>query len=322
MKVEFVTYQMVSINRQIEPAELRDHSANEDNFLIAHMDAIRENVASGLAPITQFAKAEDKESLDQALSGDEQQFLDVATKMTESLANEMTKVTKQGLLTVFTMVSDDSRQKYVVVLKLQESSSRGAVLEEVADGKRELHAVEHVLDGPQTIQKGLIYPDVRPDSQVMVTERSSKTRAAEYFLRAFGLIMNSRPKDATVQLIAAVAAEDTTGGREILRSVIETLPTMEATDAEITHVIDTIEAREPRFREIREAVSERIGKVNRPISSCEPKASVKQRLTAGSIIIEGPTEDMQAYVDEVYDPATESWRVIVRSDSKPRESFK
>jgi hypothetical protein len=310
MIIDLLTYAFVAHDVEAKNASLREHDENVDEFLFEHIKLLSETPKTTDIPHAVFREGE-ATSLFAALGeGEPEEFLKAATLLTERLISEMDRRTSAGLL-VFARFSEDDVSA-TAVLKLDVVSSHTGALRQVADGSLSLEAVRDVLDAPGRLQKGIITPDTRDGSDVIIADRLNK--AADYFVRAFGLIIESRATEGTLAMIQAVAREvpDATA------KVVSVLPKIDS--GTLHETLDVLVEQVPELGPKRTEIEEILLDQQRPVRKVDTSTGIKAKVTAGAITIAGPA----AVVDSLVgwqQGATQDWKIEVKSVSEPKKSY-
>lgn len=185
--------------------------------------------------------------LQRALTGTDDDFLQLATDMVEALAATMRaspRAKENCVVALLTSTQIGSpTAEYVTFLKL-DAKIEAAHLEKAKQGGITLHVFKDLLPAPGDMQKGLSWPDPRSPASELILHDTNSGEAALYFGNAFLLSISSRAietektmvKELVKQLGPARAAEvvalvDEKGGRadEIVAVVKEQYATFEPT---------------------------------------------------------------------------------------------
>lgn len=133
-------------------------------------------------------------------------FLQTAATLALNIQNEMKGNAKEGLFVAvngaFAGVPGSSKNRFSAVLKLEVVDPVAGYLLEIGDEVL-LATVKQLLIRPKELQKGALYPDPRPESDVVVGD--TMDAAALYFLRGLGLTQDMAPREATAFLAKKVA---------------------------------------------------------------------------------------------------------------------
>ena len=287
-------------------------------FLAAHVAGLRDRATEGSAAHALFANPADLQLMQDIRSGDESAFLAAAGILGTRLVAEMHHVggALPGLLVCSTLVSDtDPTIAYAVVLKLQVVSEQGAVLQRLDTGEETLAPVTDVLDRPGELQKGLVFPDERPDSQAVVGDKAAQ-QEARYFLRAMGVTLEARDSASAGALVAAVAHR---AGRVIAEQVVQALPSVQP--AAPREVLATLGQTIPDLTEAAVAdIAEALVTAERPVVRIDTSAHVTARLRAGALTLTGPADEVRRVTWES-DPEG-GWRIAFRSDQEPKVTWR
>ncbi|MFC3449583.1 hypothetical protein [Amycolatopsis speibonae] len=310
MIIEKLSYQYVAPGNEVVEAELREHDAGTDEFLFEHFQLLSQKAESDNTPRASFREEEAKNLFSKLEKGDDEEFLDAATIFTGRLVSEMDRRASDGLLVFARFIENDVTS--TAVLKLDVVSKHAGVLRQVADGSQNLEAVRDVLDSPGKIQKALITPDLREDSEVIVSDRLSK--AADYFVRAFGIIIDSRPIEAVLTIVQVVAQEVP----EATAKVVSVLPTIDSGPLEET--LDSLVVQVPELEPKREVIETSLREHQRPIRHIDTAAGLKAKITAGSITITGPAETIDKSTSWSSITSHE-WTIQVASTTEPKKTY-
>jgi hypothetical protein len=182
-----------------------------------------------------------------ALSGTNDDFLQLAVDMVEALAATMRaspRAKENCVVALLTSTPTGSpTAEYVTFLKL-DAKIEAAHLEKAKQGGIRLHVFKDLLPAPGDMQKGLSWPDPRSPGSELILHDTNSGEAALYFGNAFQLSISSRAietektmvKELVKQLgptraTEVVALVDEKGGRadEIVAVVREQYETFEST---------------------------------------------------------------------------------------------
>lgn len=310
MIINLLTYAFVAHDVTAAKASLREHDEHVDEFLFEHITLLAETPKTADIPHAVFREGEATSLFTALGEGEPEEFLKAADLLTERLIGEMDRRTSPGLL-VFARFSEESASA-TAVLKLDVVSSHTGALRQVADGSLSLEAVRDVLDAPGRLQKGIITPDTREGSDVIIADRLNK--AAEYFVRAFGLLIESRATEGTLSIIQAVAKEVP----EATTKVVAALPKIDSGTLQQTMdiLVDKVPELEPKRNEIEGLLQEQ----HRPVRNVDTSAGIKAKVTAGAITISGPAAVIDSLVDWRQVP-TQGWKIEVTSAGEPKKSY-
>ncbi|WP_143086236.1 nucleoid-associated protein [Amycolatopsis saalfeldensis] len=310
MTIEMLTYQYVAPGNDVLQATLREHDESTDEFLFEHFRLLVQKSESGSTPCGSFREQEAKDLFIKLEKGDNEEFLGAATTFTERLVSEMDLRASAGLL-VFARFVDEGPTS-TAVLKLDVVSAHAGVLRQIADGSQSLEAVRDVLDSPGKLQKGLVTPDIREDSEIFVSDRL--TKASEYFLRAFGVIIDARPVEAVLAVVQVVAQEVP----DATVKVISVLPKIES--GPLDETLDSLVEKVPELAPKRQAIEDSLREQQRPVRRIDTSAGFKAKIIAGAISITGPA----AIVDKsvTWSPnMSQGWKVEIASTGEPKKTY-
>ena len=129
-----------------------------------------------------------------AISGSEAEFLDVASRFVNQLAEAMQRVNATSSCVVAVVTQHSNNSGTLTLLKL-DAEIEAAQLEQTAAGIR-LRVFDDLLPRPGDIQKGFSWPDPRdPDSEIVLLDRVRMGSATKYFQNAFGMDASPKPKE-------------------------------------------------------------------------------------------------------------------------------
>src|SRR6476469_9222 len=259
--IEYLTFQNVGPDAQVEEAVLRDHEVEIDRFLIAHMDALLAAANKGTVPTAVFLDDVAESLFRDARDSDCEAFLEAATGMSTQLIKAMDNRSKEGLLVIFRTSGPKGN---LAVLKLEVASQYAATLQRVGEGQENLLAVKDVLDAPGRLQKGLLYADPRDASSIVAIDKRSAI-TANYFLRAFSIVLNAQPAEGNLALVQAVFAVDSIRDTNVLSQVFPVLPQL--TEGDKCSVLDQLQEAVPEVAEISHEIEANLADCRRPMST-------------------------------------------------------
>jgi hypothetical protein len=307
------------VARGAVPAEpwLRPGVEEISDFLVDHVDDLQKRASEGTAANATFPEAADRQLIEDIRIGDDAAFLSAAKKIGGRLIEAMGPLgtAKPGLLLCATFESEEvPSAATAAVLKLEVVSEHGAILELLESGEETLAAVQRVLDKPGELQKGLVYPDTRSDSEAIVGDKAAQ-QEARYFLRAVAVTLEAHAASSARELVRAVAAK---AGPGVARSVVRALPSIEP--ASPAEVLGALRASVPELTEdTADEVARTLATADRPVVRVDTKAPVRGVVQAGPLRITGPAADI-GRVEWTANPEG-GWVVTFTSDQEPRRSY-
>jgi hypothetical protein len=277
-------------------------------FLVSHVESLLAGASSGTAPIAELGTGGVSNHFDVLRDGSEQEFLDAADTLTKSLVSEMSRVnSKEGVLVCATF-EQPGQGRLAAALKLQVVSDHGAVLERLDSGDLALSAVERVLDRPGELQKGLVYPDPRPDSQAVVGDKANQ-REARYFLVAMGAVAEEHGKkalgDVAEALLGAVAQAD---GPAVIRQLGS------ADQGTVGDVVAAATQGLTMTRPVEEIVEE-LENRERPIRNVNTRAPLKATIRSGTVKVDLRSLDLERV--NIEPVAGGGWDITIHVDAEP-----
>lgn len=282
--------------------------AEISDFLVSHVDDLRQRAASGNAPNSVFLSSDHAAIFEALSSGSEDDFLAAAQRLAISLVNEMSHVNpKEGVLVCATF-EDNNQQTLAAALKLQVVSDHGAVLEQLATGETVLSAIEHVLDRPGELQKGLVYPDDRLGSAAVVGDKLKRDEA-RYFLVAMGVQAEEHAKRALGAVASALVRSVEPADRpKVLEQLVAADPG--PVDSVVAEATQGVSLSLP----VNEIVDS-LDQMSRPVRSVNTRVPLKATIVSGSITIRLNSADLSR-VDWEPDPGG-GWIITIRADEEP-----
>lgn len=218
-------------------------TAEEQDYLTRHDEELRNRHANDNTVYCTFrAGASSRIDLKLALQGSEDQFLDVAKRMVESLADTMrgTANAKDCVVALLSGAPKAAAQPdHVTFLKL-DARIEAAHLKKAQTGQGvRLEVFKDLLPAPGDMQKGFSWPDPRQPASELILHDTNRGDAAVYFGNAFQLNISSKALETETALAdelvgqlgpararQAVALVNETGGRgdEVVAKIQETYP--------------------------------------------------------------------------------------------------
>ncbi|WP_406631986.1 hypothetical protein [Amycolatopsis sp. WGS_07] len=313
MAIELLAYEYVSVNAQVARAQLRPHEENTEEFIHEHYKELVKRGEEGDSPAAVFCEEEARTLFGQLDRGSPEEFLDAVTIFTERLVAEMNGRTSPGLL-LFARLNVEEKA-LTVVLKLQVTSKNAGVLQELADGTQSLGTVRNVLDAPGKIQKGLVTPDGREDSDVIVGDKLAQKSTAEYFVRAFGIRIDARPEEAALAFLRAVNSVDP----KLTSRVVSALEGVEG--GALPAVTEGLLEQVPELEQNWDAIESKLQEHKRPIRNVGTSTAFRATITAGLITISGPASAIDQST-AVTENDKRGWTVTVVSSTEPKKTYK
>jgi len=310
MPVELVGYGFLQPGGKAPVCHLHKVSAEVAGYLVDHInDLTRRATASDAAP-ARFRRQPARDRFESLTSGNDKTFLDAAQQLATSLHTAMDQRSKRGFFVAIRERTGRSQIR-VAALKLDVHDEHAAAARQVGD-ELELEAVQDLLDIPGELQKGAVYPDDRPHSEVIIGDKFERT--ALYFLRALEVqqIENAAPAvTALIQVVGDVAPERL----DRLVAAIERLEEPISPTAFLDAEPDLLPP------EMRTAVLERLAERQRPIEEIDPRRHPPRRvLRASGIRIEGLASDVNQRVR--VERQGDAWVITIRVNEEPEVSYK
>lgn len=311
MNLTHMTYTRVSAGRSIPELAIQPH-AEVELFLSAHIFALLESAQDDRVPPGTILSTESRAALEQVRAPDIEEFLSTAQSLATDLVAEMDGRSRDGLL-VFIGFRHDAVPS-LAILKLDVTAENAAVLRRIESGEETLAAATNVLDAPGRLQKGILYPDPRSTSEIVVSDRLRNE--AQYFLKAFGIRIQSKPNEAAPALLNSIAENL---NPEIATLAADALPCVE--DGNVQEVISSLTERVPNLRsaDLTSVMSDLVGR-RAPVGRIHTTTPLKEIVTADGIKITGSVEAMRQ-VEIGPDPEL-GWRITVRTREQPTRQYR
>lgn len=318
-----MTFCRVAKGGTVTPPALDTGVANVSDFLVAHAASLRERAAEGstanatFVPAVTGGPAGAEQLMQDIRCGDDTAFLSAAGTLNVRLVDAMGKVgnAASGLLVCATVVDDASPpNRHAVILKLVVVSEQGAAIQKLG-GVESLAAVKDLLDQPGDLQKGLVYPDVRPGSRAVVGDKSGR-QEAKYFLDAVGVVLEMHGSKTAGALVQAVTEQT---GPQVAAQVVRVLPSIPAGTPD--EVLGVLRLNVPELSEQGAATAAAaLESDGRPVRQVDTAAPVKGTIKAGQITIAGPPYDIAdiTWTEDV----SGGWTVTFHSDTEPTRSWR
>jgi hypothetical protein len=203
---------------------------DEQDYLGRHVSYVRSLPANDNTVYCVFRSGSStRAELQLALTGNDAEFLSVATSMVEALAAAMRASPKAKENCVLGLVTSAPTTgltaEHVTFLKL-DAKIEAAHLEQAQQGGIQLRVFKDLLPAPGDMQKGVSWPDPRDPTSELILHDTNSGEAALYFGNAFSLSISSKAieteKALVTQLVKqlgparaseAVALVDEQGGR-------------------------------------------------------------------------------------------------------------
>lgn len=311
MGVLRVTYGVVEVGKPLDALVMEDVDDTTAEYLDAHLATLGSLAAK--SPPTHFVDPTAIERFEALRSGTERQFLAAGNDLAARLVGEMNLRTRDSGLFVAVQGADDDGQAVAAAMKLQITAERLGYLQRTR-GRARLAAVRQALDAPGQLQKGALFPDPRPESDVVVGDQLDV--GALYFLTALGLRQDQAPKRAVAAMVSAITSRLPDAVEEVAESLARRRPTL------VDDALDGIAEDVPAFAPYRDEVETELRGQRRPPVVLDPDAAPAKRvLSAHGIRIEGPVDELKARMRGPTQRGDTRWEVLLTFDTKPVERF-
>ncbi|HTE86228.1 MAG TPA: hypothetical protein VK821_16005, partial [Dehalococcoidia bacterium] len=196
MAIKWLTYVYIRAGGESPACSAQSVPSDAELYLEEHVTALQSKGRSGASPPAEFLEPAHRQRFEDLLCGHEQQFLAAATSLAAQVQAGLHGGTTDGLFVGLN--GDASGIAFASVLKLEVTEKHRGALQDVAGGKIAISTVQNLLDKPGDRQKGVVVPDPRPDSSLIVGDRLSET--ALFFLSAIGARQAQKPALAAVEM--------------------------------------------------------------------------------------------------------------------------
>ncbi len=313
MQIHLMTYSHVEAGGTPAPSIIRPTSPEVVVYLLQHMKALRRHADNGSWPPAEFVDPMCEHMFEELRVGSEERFLSAASTVVQRLIGRMRGNTSPGLLVC--VQADENPEPSAVVLKLQVGPDYAGVLQRLETGEEELGAVRNVLDPPGKLQKGALFIDRRPDSQVIIGDKLADT--ARYFPDALGIRQVQKAKPATLELVRAVASVDAAAVPALQQKLRDMAETSDIPLEPVERVLEELELPSTQADEVRGILENQ----PRPVRTVDVRRPVSLTIEADNITVSGPAEDIDDKVEIAPQPDG-SWHIIVtRIYEQPRRRY-
>jgi hypothetical protein len=307
-----ITYIHEEGNRPVCVLTTRD--AELDQLLDLHVSRLKGRAEKDSSLPCHFAEpaATNRNPFDHLSSGNETEFLAVASQLALNVQLGMKGNSKEGLFVAIGGADggDQESLEFAAILKLEVVDPVGGYMREVIDG-HSLATVKRLLVRPKELQKGAYYPDPRTGSDVVVGDTMDK--AALYFLRGLGLTQEMAPDDAVAFLCRrAVQRFPFVEEEEILRRFEHShVRTADAFVEENADIFEDAEARDALLSDLTAQA--------RPVRTINPAAPTvtRRELVAGPFKLTFPPS-ARAQVTINQRASDQQWETVIVTPDEPR----
>ncbi len=310
MSILFVTYTYIEPTGDIPTCVPESVSSGVERYLLDHVASLLKRVPDGSSPPARFQSADGKERFQALLEGSESECLQAAEQLAQRVYKEMDKRSKPGFFVA--LRSDEEQRIRAAVLKLDIQTKSAAAMSRTGKGRLRLEAVKDLLEVPGQLQKGAVFRDDRPASDVVVGDRLTET--AFYFLRAIDVVQVSKSGKAVTTFVAAVAG---------VAGPNRTIPVIQALEAEEQETTpEDFFARHPDLLEQNERsrVYYQLRERKRPVDRIDARQVViDQIVTADGITIRGRATALADKLRVEERPG--GWRIVIDVNEEPQRDF-
>jgi hypothetical protein len=204
MAILRVAYAYVEPDGDTPDCRVRSIPRDIERFLEEHMRDLLGRAERGTSAPASFRNVQAEQRFVGIRDGSDVEFLDTAQELTKRLHTAMDKRAKRGFFVVLRRQPGNGSVQ-AGALKLDVRDEPAAAARE-RDGDLTLEAVRDLLDLPGDLQKGAVYEDPRPESEVAVGDRVM-LETAKYFLRAIEAQQVAHEKSSTKDFLRAVEVE-------------------------------------------------------------------------------------------------------------------
>ena len=302
MQIRLITYNRVEAGGTPAPSIVRPMSPNVATYLVQHMTAMRSHADDGSWPPAEFVDPLCEHMFEELRVGSEERFLSAASTVVQRLIGRMRGNTSPGLLVCVQV--DDKPEPLAAILKLEVGRDYAGVLQRLETGEEQLDAVRNVLDPPGKLQKGALFIDRRPDSQVVIGDKLADT--AKYFPDALGIRQVQKAKPATTELIRAVYSVAPEAAPSLERKLRDMAETSDKPLERVERVLDELELPSTQVDEVRGILENQ----PRPVRTVDIRKPISLTIEADNITVFGPAADIDEKVEIIPQPDG-SWHITV-----------
>lgn len=309
MPIDLVAYAYVSPEGSTPKCEFRSVSSGIRAYLEGHIDSLKKGADRESSGPALFRADAARSRFTDLQGGTKEVFLKSAQDLTDRLHTAMDRRAKRGFL-VMVRRSLGGEVVEAAALKLDVQDKDGAVASE-AGPEPTLEEVRNLLDLPGTLQKGAVYPDARPSSDVVVGERAMAD-TAQYFLRALEVQQVAAVRSATGSFLGAVGSVATEKVEKVAEELDKYKGPVKPTDFLKEHAGLLTEE---EGRTVLEHLEDQI----RPVRVINPAARPpRESVVADGITIKGSVEDMRKVR---WVPKDGRWQIQIDVSQEPRRRF-
>lgn len=290
--------------KQITPQSM-NLGAAEAQYFMRHVQAVRRHT-SGTPTATVAAGSMVLGHLKSlSTTTDDDDFVDIAKRLQDSLSRAMqsTGTAKDCVFAVLRFFDSVSLEHNVTILKL-DAIIEAAQWQMLANRVMDFKVLTDLLPEPGNLQKGLSWPDPRSDSEIMTIDRNSIN--AQYFEKAFDLLVSPRAKDAEAELLETLT-------KAIPAPAVASAIASVESDAPLDEVLEALTKRYPELSTSLSAVRE----------NPRPAGRIRADIIAGRPII-WEADGIQVKVPSALFDRVETregpdgWEITVRVSTEPK----
>ncbi len=290
----------------------RPRDAGIDAFLIGHVESLMTRAASGDAPLAEVVDVETAGLFAQLAEGKPKSFYDAAHQMALRLVGEMDGRTSPGLL-VCLRLAEPNEPNLAAALKLEVITPNSAVLDRLDSGEEVLSSVTNVLDAPGDLQKGAVYPDRRPQSQIVLGDRLP--REALYFPRALGVRVEEKAIPAAAAMVKAIQAISP----DVAEKVAVSMPELDS--GRVEDVLARAAEELPELSvDVQQRAAAALNALPRPARRVDTSAPLRKTIRADGITISGLVQRMNQAVRMTPGP-TGGYVITVTVQNEPTTEY-
>lgn len=310
MSILFVTYAYIEADGEVPVCARESISTQVESYLLAHVASLVKRARNGSSPPARFPSADGKSRFEALLEGSEDEFLECASQLAQRIRKEMDNRSKPGFFVA--LRSNEEERMRAAVLKLDIQAKSAAVMSRTGHGRMTLEAVHDLLENPGQLQKGAVFRDERPGSDVVVGDRLTET--ALYFLRAIDVVQISKSKQAVPAFVTAVAN---------VAGPSRTIPIIRALETEEETTPEDFFARHPELlvESERSRVFYQLRIRKRPVDRFDARQVViNETVSADGITIRGRATVLadRLRIDE----RPGGWRIMIDVNEEPQHEFR
>lgn len=310
MQLSRVAYAFVDAGGAVPAPQITTVSPDIADYLEDHRADVVERASTGRVAEAVFTNPTATARFSALAHGSDADFTNAATSLAQRLHARMDGRTAKGFFVAATFRHQN--QVEAMVLKLDATDRKLAAIGGTAHSPT-LESVEDLLDVPGELQKGAVYPDPRPYSEVCVGDKNRETSL--YYLDAIEVVQRELPGRAVASLLH-VANEVDPQHTEALTRHLETVTGRTPVSSILAGVTPPIPA------PTRSQIESRLANKRRPVTDADPTDHATMGIvSADGIVIRGAAARIRDGVRWRPNPTSTGYIIEIEVAQQPSRSF-